>query len=602
MVLELHHIYLEFNTILTYLSIIGGLYLKMKIPSIFKKTLIWLITFVIFLSVGGYFIHSYLEKSNIKEVAYTDFMKDIEDKRVKKVVINLNNTKFTFYDNKNIKYKTDNPKDKDFKKFLLEKGIDVDEKTSINIATIVSVLLLILSASVFYFVFWTDKGNLKKASEPINKIPDVNFNNVAGHSEAIQDIKVLVDFLKNPQTYINSGAEMPRGIIFYGEPGTGKTLTAKAIAGEAKVPFFSISGSDFMEIYVGVGAKRVRSLFAQARKKAPCIIFIDEIDSIGKSRTEKSFSENDQTLNALLTEMDGFEGNEGILVIASTNRLDVLDSALTRAGRFDKHIKIELPDQTARLEILNLHASNKKLAKNISLEKLSKQTIGFSGSDLKSLLNESAIISITLGKDEIDDECIDKAFYQKLLKGHQKPINNRSDAELRLIAWHEAGHALVAKLTKAYEIPKVTIIPSTSGAGGVTFTVPKRMGLTSKKELYNQIKVKYAGRVAEFLLLGDKDSITDGAYNDIEQATHIIHDIITSYGMSDEIGYLNLSIINASDEHVMKVASKLSKELYEDTEKLLTLNKDLLESIANALIERETLSESDLDEIMLGQP
>lgn len=540
-------------------------------------------------------------KNNDENIlSYNEFIEMVDNDQVSKVKINLQDPTFTVIDKEEKEFITDNPKDKDFKKVLLEKNVQVEEIKAKNMSELVYRLIsfLFMGLSVLFLMKTTKVASTKRTSAPISKIPDITFDKIAGNKEAIKDVKVLVDFLKNPKKYVEGGAKMPRGIILYGDPGTGKTLTAKAIAGEAGVPFFSISGSDFIEMFVGVGAKRVRELFSKARKEGRCIIFIDEIDTIGKSRTQNSHSESDQTLNALLTEMDGFEGNEGILVIAATNRLDVLDPALIRPGRFDKHIKIALPDQEERLEILKLHSKNKRLSESISLEEIATQTIGFSGADLEALLNEATVISITDNKEFVDMESVDKAFYQKVLQGHQKPIKDRKNEDMKLIAWHEAGHALVAKLTKVYDVPKVTIIPSTTGAGGVTFTVAKKEGLFTKEDMYHKIWVNYAGRIAEFLLLGDESKVTTGAYNDIQQATKTIQHIITSYGMSDKLGCLNLNMLEIDNEYIISEASELSKKLYNETLELLSENIETLEEIANKLIEKETLNSEELDEII----
>lgn len=537
------------------------------------------------------------------QIQYTEFMKMVKDKKVTTVSIDLNKSTFSFTNKGGKSYITDNPKDKEFKKTLLENGVSVEEIQRTNTLDIISKLLnfafiIIMGYSILSFA--KGMGSSKKTTDPISDIPDITFDKIAGNKEVKEDVAVIVDFLKNPKKFTSNGAKMPKGVIFYGEPGTGKTLTAKAIAGEANVPFFSIAGSDFVEMYVGVGAKRVRDLFTQARKKSPCIIFIDEFDAIGGKRGgANSHSERDQTINALLTEMDGFQGNEGILVMAATNRLEMLDDALIRAGRFDKHVKIPLPQTPAeRLEILQLHAKNKKLADDVSLDSLAKQTIGFSGSDLETLLNEATILSVTANKIAVDTECIDQAIYQKLLKGHQKKNMDRKNEEIELVAWHEAGHALVTKKLTNYQVPKVTVIASTSGAGGVTFTVPTKMGLMSKRDLFNDIKVSFAGNVAEYLLLGDEDLITTGAYNDYQKATENIKHIIKSYGMNKSVGRLNLEVLEINNDVILKEATTLSNQLYDETLSLLTEHKATLEKIANALIEKETLTEEELDSII----
>ena len=426
----------------------------------------------------------------------------------------------------------------------------------------------------------------------------VTFEDVAGHDEAKKDLVFLIDFMKNPKEYQKMGARMPKGVIFYGPPGTGKTLLAKAIAGESGVPFFSASGSDFVEKYVGVGAKRVRELFNKAKKEAPCIVFIDELDAVGKQRSKNGEnSEGDQTLNALLTELDGFDSSEGVVVIAATNRIDMLDNALIRAGRFDRHVAISLPEKNERLELLKLHSKNKKLSKSVSLENLANTTIGFSGADLENLLNESAIIAVSRKNNEITMDEIDEAMFKILMKGNKKP-NNKNSEDYKLIAYHEAGHALCAKLLTDKSVPKVTIIGSTSGAGGVTFMTPKE-GLLTKEDLENEVKISYGGRVAEYLYTKDEQKITTGAAQDIRQATNYIIRMINEFGMNDEIGMLNFSNFKASGEkEVLDEAKKLSKKLYDETEKLLLDNYLLLEKIAQELINKETILEDELDELL----
>lgn len=542
-----------------------------------------------------------------EEVSYTQFEQMVENKAVQKVSINFNNAKFAFADTKGNLYLTDNPRSEGFKAYLLKNNIEVIEKAGnspIWTSLISTVLSLLLWVGVILFVF---KGTFKSMTPFQNEAPkriatsSVKFADIAANNESKQDMINLVNFLKSPKKYIEAGATMPKGVIFYGSPGTGKTLMAKAIAGEAGVPFFSMSGSDFVEMYVGVGAKRVRELFKEAKKNAPCVIFIDEIDAVGGRRGYgNSNSEREQTINALLNEIDGFNGSEGILVIAATNRIDTLDEALVRPGRFDKHIAIELPDLNGRLEILKLHSKNKKFADNVNFEQLAKTTIGFAGSDLKTMLNEATIIAVDNGHEYITSEDIDKAFYQMVMKGHVKnDTENRKEDEVRLVAWHEASHAVAAKLLTNNSVPKVTILPSTSGAGGVTFITPNKMGLHSKKDIINDIKVNYAGRIGEYLLLGDEDKITTGASSDIKQATKNIRAMIESYGMTDSFGLLNLKDFEYVDNKlIVEEAQKLSKTIYQETLELLSQNKHLIQAVAEALIEKETIEEEELDRIL----
>lgn len=577
----------------------------MKLKNFFKNK--WVhIAFVFLLA---FFILSKVnifEKTEIVEIPYTEFEKMVQEKSVQEAIINFNEAEFAFTDQKGNIYKTDNPRSQGFKAYLLKNDVKVTEKsdTSPVLSSLIStVLSLVLWVGVFAFLF---RGTFKTMSpiqnEASKKVAtsDVKFSDVAANHESKQDMINLVNFLKNPKKYIEAGATMPKGVIFYGPPGTGKTLMAKAIAGEAGVPFFSISGSDFVEMYVGVGAKRVRELFKEAKKHAPCVIFIDEIDAVGGKRGyANSHSEREQTINALLNEMDGFNGSEGILVIAATNRLEMLDDALIRPGRFDRHIAIELPDLKGRLEILQLYARNKKFADDVDLEQIAKTTIGFAGSDLKTLLNEATIIAVDNGRDYITRDDIDKALYQMIMQGHAKEDReDRKKEEIELVAWHEAGHAVAAKLLTDKSVPKVTVVPSTSGAGGVTFITPDKMGLHSKEDLVNDIKINYAGRIAEYLLLGDESKITTGAASDIKQATKNIRAMIESYGMTDSFGMLNLNDLDVDGKLVVEEAKKMSKEIYEETLDLLSKNKHLVEAVAKALMEKETIEEKELDEIL----
>jgi len=569
----------------------------------------WIRLFIIMLF--AFFIVSKVDVlfsiNKYEEVPYTQFEQMVENKAVQKVSINFNNAKFAFTDTKGNLYLTDNPRSEGFKAYLLKNNIKVVEKAEnshIWTSLISTVLSLLLWVGVISFIF---KGTFKSMTPFQNEASkrittsNVKFADIAANNESKQDMINLVNFLKNPKKYLEAGATMPKGVIFYGPPGTGKTLMAKAIAGEAGVPFFSMSGSDFVEMYVGVGAKRVRELFREAKKNAPCVVFIDEIDAVGGRRGYgNSNSEREQTINALLNEIDGFNGSEGILVIAATNRIDTLDEALIRPGRFDKHIAIELPDLKGRLEILRLHAKNKKFADDVDFEKLAKTTIGFAGSDLKTLLNEATIIAVDNGHEYITKEDIDKAFYQMVMKGHVKnDTENRKEDEIRLVAWHEASHAIAAKLLTNNSVPKVTILPSTSGAGGVTFITPDKMGLYSKKDIINDIKINYAGRIGEYLLLGDEDKITTGASSDIKQATKNIRAMIESYGMTDSFGFLNLKDFEYVDNKlIVEEAQKMSKTIYQETLELLSQNKHLIQAVAEALIEKETIEEEELDQIL----
>lgn len=436
-----------------------------------------------------------------------------------------------------------------------------------------------------------DKG--KTAPPVVEK--KITFNEVQGIDELKPDLFRLVDSLKFPAKYKRLGARPTKGLILYGPPGTGKTLIAKAISGEAGVPFFSASGSDFVEKYVGVGAARIRDLFAKARKSSPCIVFIDELDAIGGNRGESNNSERDQTINALLTELDGFTAAEGILTICATNRLDILDPALTRPGRFDLKIAVNLPDKQARYQILKLHSTGKKLADEVKIEDLAKKTNGFSGAELENLLNEAALIAATQDQEWITNADIEDAFFKIIMNGHKKK-REENDEYARLVAYHESGHTLATKLLTNDGVTTVTIIQSTSGAGGVTFRAPDDTPLKSKKYLRNLVKVMYAGRAAEQILLSSDEDITTGASEDIKQATEIIKQYIAIYGMGNQ-GMIDLTQLT-NQFNMIEEASRMATELYKETLDFLILNRSRLDRIAEALLEKETLEEAEIDELI----
>lgn len=547
-------------------------------------------------------------RKNRDLIPYLEFEEKVTQGIVEKVEINLKSAYFYFETEEGEKLKSVNPRNDLFKERLLNAGINVQEiKFDENSSLGTSMLFLILQYGIIfgglYFILSKQMGMaIGKTPKSIETRPNVRFDDVAGIQETKDEIMFLVNFLKNPQKYKDIGAELPKGVILYGPPGTGKTLTAQAIAGEAGVPFFNISGSDFIEMYVGLGAKRVRNLFKEARENAPCIIFIDEIDAVGGSRDVKQgkSSEDSQTINALLAEMDGFEKGSPIVVIAATNRIEDLDGALIRPGRFDRHIAIGLPDQNGRMDILKIHAQNKKVSEDVNLESIAKMTIGFSGAALKTLINEAAIMAVNKDSEIIRMEDIDDAYYKMLMKGHKKSKKSSEDIDnLELVAYHEAGHAIVSKMLTDNSVPKVTIIPSTSGAGGVTISIPKKMGLMTKKELFTEIKMLYAGRASEQLLRGNKDDITTGASNDIKRATELIRQYYSDYGMSDEYGMINLGMIDSQFSYVNR-AIELSNKLYVETYRFLKDNRAILDAVSKELMDKETLEEADLDRILEG--
>ena len=497
-------------------------------------------------------------------------------------------------------------------------NVKPDPDASSLLLIIINVLpILIFIGAAFWFFSKQMAGNKSsldfgKSRARLNSDKNkITFKDVAGLKEEKEEVKELIDFLKNPKKFQKLGARIPKGVLLMGPPGTGKTLLAKAVAGEANVPFYFISGSDFVELFVGVGASRVRDMFQQAKRTAPCLIFIDEIDAVGRQRGSGiggGHDEREQTLNQLLTEMDGFGANEGIIIIAATNRPDVLDPALLRPGRFDRQITVNLPDVRGREEILGVHARNKKLAKNITLESLAKKTPGFSGADLENLLNEAALLAVRRNKEEITLSEVDEAT-DRVLMGPAKTSKKYTEDDRKLVAYHEAGHAVVGlKLDNANNVEKVTIIPRGS-AGGYNMMVPSVEKLCSTKtDLLEEITGLLGGRTAEEVTFGE---ITTGAQNDFEKATKIARAMVTEYGMSD-LGPMQLesdsgSVFLGRDYNKMQhfsneVANEIDMEMrkiinscHDKATKIIKDNKDLLKLIAETLLEYETLTREQIE-------
>ena len=500
--------------------------------------------------------------------------------------------------------------------FKLE--IQNDPSASEWLTIAVEVIPMLLLVGAVFWIFTRQIGGNNKSMDfgrSRAKLMEDNkkttFKDVAGLTEEKEEVQELIDFLKNPKKFQSMGARIPKGILLVGPPGTGKTLLAKAVAGEANVPFYYISGSDFVELFVGIGASRVRDMFKQAKMNAPCLIFIDEIDAVGRQRGTGlggGHDEREQTLNQLLTEMDGFGANEGIIIIAATNRPDVLDPALLRPGRFDRQVTVALPDKNARIEILKVHAKNKVLDESITLEYLAKRTPGFSGADLENLLNEAALLAVRRNKKKITMEEIDEAT-DRVLMGPAKVTKKYTDKEKKLVAYHEAGHAVLGlKLDGANDVQKITIIPR-GNAGGYTMMTPKEEAFNyTKKELLESICGLLGGRVAEEITFNE---ITTGAHDDFKKATKIARSMVTEYGMSN-LGPMMLEEPSANtflgrdytkNRNISDtVAHEIDEEMrsiinscYEKTKKIINENKDLLKLIAETLLEEETITKEQID-------
>ncbi|MFZ7120699.1 MAG: ATP-dependent metallopeptidase FtsH/Yme1/Tma family protein [Eubacteriaceae bacterium] len=549
-----------------------------------------------------------ITKSNAEELSYNAFIEYLESGEVKEVNIkNEELMEVTLEDD--TFYIVPNPEKETMKEFLLLKGVNVtnNEGPYSNVVPVVSVVVILTVVLVYYKkAFTKDKLLLTNVnSRNTNEAYNLTFESIAGNEEAKYLVKDIIDFIKDPEKYSKLGANMPKGILLYGPPGTGKTLMAKAIAGESEVPFYAVSGSDFVQMYVGVGASRIRQLFNKAKKSKKAVIFIDEIDAIGKKRSNgisQNNDERDQTLNALLTEMSGFMSNQGIVVIAATNRLDTLDEALIRPGRFDRMIEIGLPDIKARYRILKLHLKNKPLKEDLDIEKTARETVYFSGAMLENLANEAAIIAANNNKLMIYNEHLDEAFFNVIAGSAKKDRSTISVRDKNITAYHEGGHALATKVLMPENIiSKVTIIPSTRGYGGFSMSIPKDGLYKTKLDIINEIKVLLAGRVAEELIFGS-NKITTGASNDIEKASIMLKEFIIKFGMDEEFGIFNYEAVKIEySKEIIDKCRKQMKNLYEDTKGLINENIELLHIISKELIKKETLNEKDIDLLFIGK-
>jgi ATP-dependent metalloprotease FtsH len=543
-----------------------------------------------------------------EKMSYNHFLHQVEQGTVDKVTLYTNgNTLTVTLQGESVKYEIMNPQTDTFVEYLLKNDVDVLYSTMDSNASLVRIVLLVGIAGGIGFFILNKRNNplIKNSTTEIDIKNALMLDDIAGNIEAKYMVEDIIQFIKEPEKYERLNAKMPKGILFYGPPGTGKTMLAKAVATEAAVPFYAMSGSDFIQMYVGVGASRIRDLFKKAKKTEKAVIFIDEIDAIGKKRGKSpnaSNDERDQTLNALLTEMSGFHERMGIVVIAATNRLDTLDEALTRPGRFDRLIEIGLPDINARKKILALHSRLKPLSEEVDLEELARSTVSFSGAMLENLLNEAAIFAANNSCEYIMLEHIDRAYYTIIAGSPKSDTSYITKEERQITAFHEAGHAYMTKLLlpDSY-ISKVTIIPSVQGAGGFSLSIPKESLFMTKQGLLANMKVLLAGRAAEELMLG-KDNITTGASNDIEKVSQFMMDYINKYGMDDEFGIFNfLFVAPHTTNHLVDICRNKVNLLYEETLELLRIHFQTLEKIAISLVEKETLSDADIDLICTNE-
>lgn len=588
----------------------------------FKNVTFYLLIIIVAIWMIDYYSASTVSKTDI---TYSAFMKHVQQDEVKQVTIVDNVISGKLKDGKD--FSTVAPSDDSLIPTLRARDIEIKAELPPQPpwwTTILSSLLpMLLIVGIWFMLMQQSQGGggrvmnfgKSRARRYDEDNIKITFKDVAGADEAKQELEEVVEFLKHPKKYNDLGAKIPKGVLLYGPPGTGKTLLAKAVAGEAGVPFFSISGSDFVEMFVGVGASRVRDLFEQAKKSAPCIVFIDEIDAVGRQRGAGlggGHDEREQTLNQLLVEMDGFGANEGIIMIAATNRPDILDPALLRPGRFDRQIVVDRPDIKGRQEILKVHVKGKPISPEVELGVIARRTPGFTGADLSNLVNEAALMAARKNKNKIDMPEMEEAA-ERVIMGPERRSRVISDKEKRLTAYHEGGHTLVGMLLDNTDpVHKVTIIPR-GRAGGYTLSLPKEdRCYATRSEMLDELKVLLGGRVAEALVLKE---ISSGASNDLQRATSLARQMICEYGMSPELGPMTFGHrqdqvflgrdIGRDKDYSEEVAAKIDKEIrkfideaYQKTESLLNENMDKLHLIADALIERETLEGEEIDQLM----
>lgn len=579
----------------------------------------WLVAIVVLVLFNSLVVPSIIE-SRIKEVNYSTFIEMTESGQVAQVQIEQYRILFTSKDGNKI-YKTAVLDDPDLVSRLVENGVDFTGTILNDSTPIVSFFVnwifpiigfVIIWQIIMFFIRRSTGGNnsmafnmgKSNAKVYVKSVEGIKFMDVAGEDEAKESLAEIVDYLHNPEKYKQIGASMPKGVLLVGPPGTGKTMLAKAVAGEANVPFFSMSGSEFVELFVGMGASKVRDLFKQAKEKAPCIVFIDEIDAIGKKRDGQlgGNDEREQTLNQLLTEMDGFEGNLGVVILAATNRPESLDPALTRPGRFDRRVPVELPDLKGREAILKVHMRKVNTAQNIDYTMIARMASGASGAELANIVNEAALRAVRNGRDCVTQEDLEESI-EVVIAGYQRKNDILTEKEKMVVSYHEIGHALVSAMQSgSAPVQKITIVPRTSGALGYTMQVEEgNHYLMSKEDLENKLTTYMGGRAAEEIFTG---TVTTGASNDIEQATKIARAMITRYGMSDEFGMVALETVsnsylggdaslacsNETQTKIDKLVVQLIKSRYEIAKKILTENREKLDVLAKYLYEKENIT------------
>ena len=594
-----------------------------------KKPLIYYYVIVLLvLAAFNFFVSPLLLSRQVTEVDYGTFMSMTEKKNIGRVEIEDSQIIFTDKNNDNI-YKTGVMGDPNLTERLYQSGATFSKDIEQTMSPIMSFLLTFILPMVIFVVLGQYLGRklLEQAGGKnsmafgmgksnarvyVQSTEGIHFDDVAGEDEAKENLAEIVDYLHNPKKYTDAGASMPKGLLLVGPPGTGKTMLAKAVAGESGVPFFSISGSEFVEMFVGMGASKVRDLFKQAKEKAPCIVFIDEIDAIGKKRDGQvgGNDEREQTLNQLLTEMDGFEGNNGVIILAATNRPESLDPALTRPGRFDRRVPVELPDLKGREAILKVHAKKIKPADDVDFHTIARMASGASGAELANIVNEAALRAVRQGRIIVHEADLEESV-EVVIAGYQKKNAVLSDQEKKVVAYHEIGHALVAALqSHSAPVQKITIIPRTSGALGYTMQVEQGdKYLMTKEEIENKIATFTGGRAAEEVVF---NQITTGASNDIEQATKLARAMITRYGMSDEFDMVALETVTNqylggdaslacsadTQKEIDRQVTELVKKQHQKAKKLLLDNRDKLDELSNYLYEKETITGEEFMEIL----